>query len=584
MTRYNATLVSVRSSKPSYSFGRTALVPLQNAAKEGLIRVPLPADIPEDAIVTKAELVLTAGTSWAASRTIQVQRNAARFGLQYTWSDRPAVTGTTASVAVPAATANKTTFRIPVVSDAQDWIAGVTDNFGWRLTTTSGASDVSVRGSSAAAGVPWLDLEYLEVGMPPVNLSPAGVISTGNPTMTFIAPPGTTAIQVQVATDEDFTAIVHDSGTVVTSAGVYPLTAYTVADLATVYWRAQALTPSGWSGWSAVADFTRDDLPVPTITSPGATAGDVTPPLTWTAPGQTAWQARYYDVLTDALIDDSGYTAGAATSWTPTKGLKKAGRRGRFVLDVHDGVAGRVATPGAPTFATVSHEFDVVAAGSAPGPVNLTALQRGATAIIDLSWAIGETEPDEWLVLRNEEWIGRVDGSVTAFADLTAPPYHEHEYQVVALSGGEASTIGPIITVTPRPDGMWIIDPDDESMAAILGDEQGSQAMAEQAAVHPVVGRAPVRRRLGVLPPSGAQAGVLIEALGVTADESYDALMRWKTQDAGHVYRLVLGSWNVPVTLSDIVAAPTPISGEERIYAASFGWQQIDDELPWDAA
>jgi hypothetical protein len=227
----------------------------------------------------------------------------------------------------------------------------------------------------------------------------------------------------------------------------------------------------------------------------------------------------------------------------------------------------------------------VAAAGTDDGPVTLTVTQREGTPIQDLEWEFA-VEPSKVQILRNGKYLKRLDGDVTQWADRTAGRFQNYTYRVVAVTaGGVVSTLGDSVLVYPRSSGIWLLDPDvdfdEDAAACLLGNDQGTQTMEEQAITHPVNNRAAVRRRLGIVPPAGEQAGPIMAALGLTADESYEQLMAWKTEDAGKVYRLVMGNKNIPVTVGDLTAFPTPSSADEVQYVGGFKWWQTDDELPW---
>lgn len=589
MTAYNATAVSVQAAKPTYRYGSLAKPPVQSGASELLVRVNIPADIPAEAIVTKADLVFTAASTWATSRVFNAGRLTAPFTWKSVWTGRPGVVvGTTKQVTVPAATANVTQFRIDVAEHVQGYVTGTTTNLGWKITTTSGTL-MYLRGSSAASGGPWLDLEYVLPGDPPWNLAPAGgVVSTPSPVLTFSTPLDTTAVQAQISTTEDFAVVAWDSGQVDTPEGTIT-PSYAIAAGATVYWRAKALTTLGWSDWSAPVEVTYTALPVLNITGPVGTAGDVTPPITWTFAGQTAWQVLLYNDKSGALIENSTRQPSSTTkAWTPSKKLWGVGSRGRVEVRAWDATTDRVPNAAGGTYAVDTEVFTVVAAGVAPGPTGITATPRVGAPVVDVAWTVG-TQADQWQITRRVEggpveWLGKVSGATRTFADWTAPRHQPITYRVVAVSNGETSTVGPTVTITLRTPGIWLLDPEEEQVVGLMGADQGTQTIAEQSVLHEVIGRAPVRRRLGTVPPAGEQGGRLIDAVGASAAASYATLLSWITNDVGHEYRLLLGDWNVPVTLGNIEAFPTPQGDNGKVvYVAGFSWWQTDEDLPWSA-
>lgn len=583
MTRYNLLAFSARAAIPTKYYGQPAQLPLQLNATTAHLRTTIPADIPDNAVSTTGELVFTVAQAWSGARTFNIRRHSAAFTSLITWNTRPNVVGTTYAVTVTSPAVGDT-FSIDVNADIQAFIAGSATNYGWQMTTTSSSQSL-LNGAKAAVGVPYLDLEWALPGEAPTDLSPDGRIATGNPTLTFQLPEGSTHIQIQVSTTDDFAATVYDSTMVdAPLGGVFELTGYTIPDGATRYWRIRAWSSGVPSEWSGAAEVIRDDLATLTITDPATPTGDPDPTVEWTFTGQAAWQAQLYDDALGRIVADSGRNAGTDQEWTPDQGLRGEGT-GKFIVRTWDANADRVPTPNVPVYAQAVYPFTVAAAGTDDGPATLMVTQREGTPIIDLEWSFTVT-PSKVQILRNGKFLKRVDGAVTEFADRTAGRFENITYAVRAVTaGGVVSTLGDAVLVYPRSAGIWLLDPDVDfdvdAAACLLGKDQGTQTMEEQAITHPVNNRAAVRRRIGIVPPAGEQAGPIMSALGLTADESYEQLMAWKTEDAGKVYRLVLGNQNFPVTVGDIQAFPTPDSADDHAYAGAFKWWQTDDELPW---
>src|SRR5205085_10817287 len=127
-----------------------------------------------------------------------------------------------------------------------------------------------------------------------------------------------------------------------------------------------------------------------TITSPGATTGDKTPPTTWTAPGQVAWRARLLKADGTELAD-SEHTNGTGQEWTPDKGLKRVGDGGRYEVRVWDNVD-RVATPGDPVEAIATFDFTLVANDAAPGVEARSAVVEAPSPVVRPDWASATTD------------------------------------------------------------------------------------------------------------------------------------------------------------------------------------------------
>lgn len=589
--RINATLVSVQSAKPAYAYGQLASVPLKSGEKAGVLRAAIPADIPDNAIVTTAELVFHTRESWAGSVVFSAQRQSEGFTVsKVTWNNRPDVLTGTSKATTVASPSFGQEFRIDVADHVQAFVAGTATNRGWRIYTDAGTAR-SIYGSSAGKYKPHLSMEYVVPDDAPTGLVPDGAaVSIAKPTLSFVVDDETVSIQVQVDAAADAVSPDWDSGEVGASAGLLDLAR---TDLpggifpgltlgATTYWRARAKGPLGWSLWSEWATMPRIAKPTATITAPASTTGDKTPPIAWTATGQVTWHARLL-AADGKVLDDSDRTTSADTEWTPTKGLKRVGDVGRAHVRVWDNV-NRVATPGDPIWSEAFLDFTLVAIGVAPGADSLTVAQDGPSPVVRLSW-VGPT-PDLWRITRDGEFLDAVDGSVTTYLDYAARPGVQHVYQaLVATDTGEVSPNGPIATIRPFPAGAWLMDPETGERVLIL-DEDVQTTMAERAVVHTPLGDGPpIRRRSGTPPPSGTVSGFLLSSL---AGDDYlpDAMaataLGFKASDQGRVYRLAWGTWNIPVTIGDMNVAPAPADDGQPGFSIAFSWWQTDDELPWE--
>lgn len=223
--KLNPALVTISTASTTKAYGQLATVPMWANERAGLVRCILPADIPDNAIVTKADMVFSTAEAYTGSRQFTLQRNSVPgFTVSTaTWANKPGVEGSLAQVTVGAVAIN-TEFRISVLSHVQSMIAGSIPNNGWRFTTDA-ATAVRVRGAKASIGQPYLDLEYALPGDPPSDLSPdGGAVSVAKPTLTFFTPDDMTALQVQIDSGQDGTAPDFDSGSVPATGGVLELT------------------------------------------------------------------------------------------------------------------------------------------------------------------------------------------------------------------------------------------------------------------------------------------------------------------------------------------------------------------------
>ena len=180
-------------------------------------------------------------------------------------------------------------------------------------------------------------------------------MSVAKPWLTFQVPPDTTAVNVQVDADM-LGAADFDSGDVAAVTGQLDTSTTAWAGLtaggASLYWRARTKSGLGYSAWSAWAQMRRVAKPTLTITSPGATADDTTPPVIWSSVGQVSWRV----IITNSkgqTVADSGHIVGTDTTWTPPKAVAVEGATTNVQVITWDGVD-RVATPGDPPYATAT--------------------------------------------------------------------------------------------------------------------------------------------------------------------------------------------------------------------------------------
>lgn len=583
--RINAAFAAVQDVRPSFPYGQPARVALKSGSKIALARAPIPADIPRNAVVTKADLVVATAFATSGSREIRAQRNTAMWAISNaTWNNKPGVTGTVHDETVGALAFN-TPIRIDVSADVQAFVSGSAVNRGWRITTDD-TTQWLVRGAWAAAGQPYLDFEYVVPGEPPEGLSPdGGAVSVDKPTLTWMAEDSQVSCQVQIDPAADAVSPDFDSGEVAESAGQYALTgsAYAgLADGASTSWRVRAKTDLGWSDWSEWASFDRIDLPVVDITSPGATTGDKTPPITWTPAGDS-WRVVIYNG-SGKVIANSGIVSSGDQEWTPAKALTKVGQHAKVVVRVWDG-EDRIATPGHPIYGEAEEVFELVATGDAPGADTISVSQVGVSPIMRVSWS--GAVPDLWKPTRDGKWMDTINGSRVDFYDYYATPRTQHEWKVLAATdAGATSPNGPTANATPYPMGVWLMDPDTEEVLFIMGADPVTTEMLDQAVTHAVLGGPPVRRRIGTPPPSGTLAGELIDTPYTEDDYPVQALaataLSFKVSDQDRVYRLVWGDWNIPVTIGDVNVSPMDPGDHQVGYVIGFKWWQTDDELPWD--
>lgn len=581
------TAAQVRSVKPAYVYGATANLRLQTSAAAALVRVGMPSDIPSNATVSSAILTFTQVGDYTGANAISAQRNSGGWAMsKLTWNNRPGTTGVAVSVSKTASLAG-TLWAYDVTSDVQAFIAGTIINYGWTLTTTS-ATERQFRGSASSVGQPSLVITYLTPGEAPVGLSPDGnqAVSIAKPWLTFQVPPDTTHINVQI--DADMVGADFDSGDVLAVAGKLDTSTTAWAGLTaggpSLYWRARVKSALGYSAFSSWAQMRRVAKPTVTITSPGATSDDTTPPITWTATGEVSWQV----IITDSLgrtVADSGHIIGTDLTWTPPKAVATEGSTATVEVRVWDAVD-RVVTTGDLPYAVATQTFTTAGTGSVSPALTCTTASDGLTPAVVVSATRGSA-PDSWTILRDDgagfvriATLQSLASSSLSYSDWTADPNKAHTYRAAPFTNGTGTASGgPTSVITPTCRGIWLIDPATPTLrAAIWGTDEGTFDATELAVIHQPIAGPPVRRVAYRPPLSGAVSGELVDAQLLTADAQISALYDFKSND--RELRLVLGDRNLLVRIGDLLIAPTPASDLDRHSLVSFSWWQ-QGTTPW---
>lgn len=589
---------TIKEARPTEVFGQLSRPPLvagSGSEQAMLLRATLPDDIPSEAIISSAEVQIVPRETLSGSNTLSLHRNTTRLRAHAKWNNAPPTSGTATDSVTRTGSAADVVWPFAVTADVQSFVSGLKTNFGWRLSTDS----TTLRrfyGATAGKFQPVLVVAYSVPGEPPTDLMPAGgAVSVAKPVVTFTAPPGTVAIQVQIDPDAD-AGTAWESDETPATAGVLDLSATTypgLADGSSTSQRARyEHTDTGWSDWCDWVTFSRANQPTLTITSPSSTPGDSTPPFEWSFAGQTAWRARLLDAA-GRVLSDSNVQPGADPGWTPARGLSPASPNGTVEVSARDAVV-RVATPGAPTWVTATQAVTFTPSNALAAFTDFTAVQIAGTPLVRLTATRDGGIPDEVVVYRqsgleDEVQVARVPGldvmTGTAFeyVDCTAPPNLVSTYRLEPVTDNVIGDEGPTSTLTVADfPGLWLIRPSDLRVAVLMGQDEGSWASPEIAAEHQPADGETIRRRLLRLPPRGDISGDIIDFDYQSADETMAAMDDFAASDPGLVYRYVAGHRNVAVRAHEIDHRPTPLSGRrDRHAVGSWGFRVTDD--PADA-
>ena len=529
--------------------------------------------------VTRARLRLWMqnGTTNTGSRTISVQRVAS--GHNYatmTYDSRPtAFAGATSSVQTTGPLSGNHMFEIDVTADVAAAVKGAFFSY---IVTTTAPFTMQLYGANASKLQPELEVTYTQPPTKPRDLSPAlgRVVGKAKPHITFSyydtgGSEKLSAVRVQTNPTNSFSSPAWDSGTVVTSAAGLDLDATSypgTAANATTWYRVQVRSSSGeWSSWSDPTSFTYRVKPTVTLTAPGATFSDPTPPISWTyasptGSAQQRWRAALYADVGGrwVVVDHSGDRVGAGTTWTPTKAT--SGYDHRAVVDVWDGYS-REETPGDRSFASASRTTKFAPTTSVELPANLTATNAYPRPDVVLTWTRTEM-PDFWAVYRDGKLLERIPGSDllvsgTNYSYRDFPPRGEHEWMVRAVRNNQTSS-GATASVTVDFKGTWLFDPDG-SAVCIQDDREHSMSMSEESAVHEPLGSDRVVIVTQALRGyEGTVDGLITDLKGQpeTAGEWRASLLRFKSEPTT-VRTLVIEDQAFPVVVRNVQLKHAPM-------------------------
>ena len=472
------------------------------------------------------------------ARTLTVARVAASYqASKITWSNKPDVTGTSTTLTQGDSTVDGRLWAIDVtpqmqsVSDGAAW-------YGFRVTSSI-ATHFSVHSRDSSVFQPTLDIVWSDAPDAPSVLAPSNgrAVSVARPTLRFdfTDVSGDTSMQgfeLQMNPSNVWTAPSVTTGVVASNAPEW-LVNFDVLAAAVWWWRVRVKDGAGiWSAWSAGVSFTRTAKPAVTITNPAASpnnfVSEASPPFSWTATGQVAYQLFVTDpVDTATVLWTSGKVTSADTAVSlPIRKPAVISPGGSYNLTVRiwDNVA-RESTPGDPVYTDASRVFTFnLSATVAPVTVfTVTGAAPRPDAV--LGW-MRTTAPDSFTILRDGKVIDTgiepvdllVSGTTYAYTDLTASPRTPHTWSVVCVVNGISSASNPTDTETLLPEGIWLSKLDGTSAICITGvDGAFTIEASEDSSVHYPLGASngvlitqAVHGRIGSVSGflKGAQAGL----------------------------------------------------------------------------
>ncbi len=504
-------LVNQENTSKNYA-GLTYLALRNDSGSHFRVAMYFNRPFPIGATIISATLRLhQTAAATGGSRTLTVRRLAASYKEStVSWANIPAVTGATATSsaqgdggAVGREWAIDVTALMQEVSDGAPW-------YGFRIESNN-STRMNVFSREATSFQPTLDVTFGEDPDVPTVLAPSNgrAVSIARPTLRFdftdLAGDTSMAsyqVQMNLGADDPVSPD-YDSGVVAANIPEHLVT-FDVDPAEVWHWRVQVEDGAGlWSGWSEWVTFTRTAKPTVTITNPAASPNDFvtesTPPFSWTATGQVAYQLFITDPddVTEVL-----WTSGKVTSTDNTVTLPdlatpilSPGGEYKVVVRVWDSVA-RESTPGDPVYTDASRDF-TFELDNTVDPVSSFTVTASDGAPVNTSGWTRATAPDSYTMLRGltlDSMVAiaanlqaadlLVSGTTYEYVDLTASPRTQYFYSVVAVVGGVSSDDNPTDTVTAEPEGVWLSTLDGEHTLCIDGTIDVRWEPSEQVAVH----------------------------------------------------------------------------------------------------
>lgn len=609
---------------PTTNYGKSTVLGLTangTYGREALVYFASP--VPRGATVLSAKLVYRQKGSVAGSVTITCQRYTRSWGeTTATWNSQPRAGNTAGSTtSLTKASPNGALWEFNVTGIMQQIADGATYK-GFRLWTNySNANNyLALYSQQDASHRPYLQVTWTTQPDKPTRLKPAhGAVSTAYPKLEcdFTDTAGSTALlamQAQIDTANDFTAPDWDSGavpvatpTIDTADPTLPNPFPGIANGDRTYWRCRVQDGDGlWSAWSDSVELVRYAKGTINLLNPAPAPNNVvtefTPPILWefVQPAgsgvQDHWQIQVLDDTDPKrVLYDTGKRLGADTGWTLPSGVLRDNGRYRLVLRCWDDVQ-REATTDDAVYAEITRSFTVAYDATINGPDTLSAGQATVAGLrapwVDLVWTRA-IAPDGWVILRDGIVIASgfdiddllvVDGDAVTYRwrDYTARPAVSHSYQVKAVVNGATSAGGPTATLTPRVEGIWVLDPaaalDTAAPGVVLGSREFDTAQEDLADTYQVYGaQSVVRAVMGLTGLSGTINGALLRdrpGAGWGWLDMERRIYGYKGKPA-KTYRLVLGDLNIPVVLGSIRIAPHPSTlSVQPLKQVWFSWWQ----------
>lgn len=560
-----------RVSKPSTNYFAAAKSNLrvQSGEYAALLFFPLPAAAVGSNIDTAVVDMYAVSATPSPTYTLQRHEKPRTAYSKVVYNNKPNTqAGSSAVAGVKDGATNHWSWNVE--PDVQAWANG-TAFYGFRFTS----SDTTLRGfygPNTGTTAPTLTITWSDLPSAPSGVSPAGgVTSTGKPVVQWQADDDVDLIQVQLdtvgstwAAATGFASAVFDSGSVASAVGSYDLAASAyggTANGSSVDMTVRQHNALGWSQWSVPVTWGYAARPTVSLTQPGATSGDPTPPHTWTASLQTTWQLLV--TAGTRTFYDSGRVGGTDTSDTPDKGPAADGATVTSELRIWDR-ADRIATPGQPAYTTDTQTWTLDLDAAMSPATDLVVEQVRTTPQIRVAFMRAAGSPDEWLWGIGDDILGRFDfdentaGSGWSLTSWECPPNTGVDVWVRPVVNNIAGT-KRTARIRTSVGGIWLVDPATDTYFSLAGDDGIDEQQASSSTSYlPIGGRRQIVRTFGLRGLEGSVTGTLWDHDGRTVADQLTDFYALRALAATSELRQIKGRANTAVAALNMSEVDSP--------------------------
>ncbi|WP_036959189.1 hypothetical protein [Promicromonospora kroppenstedtii] len=219
----------------------------------------------------------------------------------------------------------------------------------------------------------------------------------------------------------------------------------------------------------------------------------------------------------------------------------------------------------------------------------LSVAQVGQTPTVDIEWQ-RSTTPDRFVILRDGRISRTVDaedvyvsGTTYRYRSHGSRPNWSHRYEVRAVVNGRTSATNPDVYYAVPVEGIWLIDRDRDINVTLMGNDEGTWSMEDDASVYTPIGSTqPVRIVNGMRGLEGSLSGALMAGFGKTFRAMEADLYAIKERPYQTV-QLIAGDMSFEALVGNITISPSPKTRAGEVYKnVSFDFWQVGD-LPFDA-